>query len=1049
MWSYMNIKQLLFVLSMLLFSQQVIAQDVTVSGRVTDAQTGEPLVGVSILVEGTARGEITNLEGEFQLTVRQGENALIFSYIGYSTSRVTIDGRRVINVQLTPEVTRFEDVVVTAFGIERERRALGYSLQDVDGDDLARSGANNLLNSLQGQVAGVQINRGGGGAGQGSQIFIRGFTSLDPSADNQPLFVVDGVPISNETIESTGRPRGMSNRAIDIAPEDIESVTVLRSAPATALYGVRASNGAIIITTKKGEVGDVRVNFSHSISREDIVNTPDYQNVFGPGFGNEFNPNSFWPAWGNAFADHPTHTQNVNGVPTQFPMQYYNNWKNSMETGIGVNNAINISGGTRNTTFYTSVSDSRNSGVIPNNDWNRTSVRLNGTARTGALTMGASMNFINSGGNRIPFVNFMERLAYWNTTADVRNWRFDDGRHRGDDVLGLGTGRNPIFDAKSNTYVDNVNRLIGNVNASLDVTDWLALDYRIGIDTYSDERTEIEPGPLGLANEFAWSNGFREENTINSRDISSNLSLRFRRNLSEDISFEGRVGSDIFDRQRKTVRARGEIFEIPQFAHFSNAQNIVIGQSLLQRRLLGAFADVNIGWRDIAYVNITGRNDWTSTLAKDNRSFFYPSVSLSVVYSDLLELPEWMTYGKLRVSYAQVGKDAPPYRLSSVYVSPAEFPLGGQRGFTRGATLASPDLKPERTTSNELGLDFRFLDNRISLDVSMYQSNSRDMIINVPVSLSTGFSQLTSNAGDIENRGIELTLRATPYDNRSFRWDIVSNYTRNRNEVLSIMDGVDAVVLGSVSAYIYSPRMQLVPGQSYGAIWGTSYRRFYGAGEQPKDPLVLEKDRPLLIGPNGFPVIDTEYKVVGDALPDWTLSIGNNFVFKNWDLTMNFDIVMGVDKYNKLDQWDAAFGHTTKTLNRTDYVVFDGFLADGSRNTREVWLGIGVDPRDGVNYGAGYHRNVYRLAIEESVEDASYIKLRTLGVGYTLTRQDISSLPFRSLRVGMTANNLLLWTPWSQYDPEAFVSSGSNLIGLVDLAYPGTRSLMFSLNFSF
>ncbi len=1044
----MKIKQLLFAVSFLLFVPLAQAQDLTVSGRVTDAETGEPLFGVSILVEGTTRGVITDLEGDYSITVRPADEAFIFSYIGYRSTRVTIDGRSTINVAMAPEVALFDDVVVTAFGIERERRALGYSLQDVGGDALVSSGANNLLNALQGQVAGVQINRGGGGAGQGSQIFIRGFTSLDPTLDNQPLFVVDGVPISNETIESTGRVRGMSNRAIDLDPNDIESVTVLRSAPATALYGVRASNGAIIITTRKGQAGDVRVNFSHSVAFEDVINMPKYQSVYGPGFGDEFNPNSFWPAWGQKFADNPTFTQNVDGVDVEFPMQYYNNWENALQKGLGVNNSVNISGGSQSATFYTAVSDSRNRGVIPNNTWNRTSIRLNGQAVTGPLTVGASMNFINSGGNRVPFVNFMERLAYWNTSADVTDWRFDDGRHKSDNVLGTGTGRNPIFDAKTNTYEDNVNRMIGNINTSLDITDWLALDYRIGIDVYSDERTEIEPGPLGLANEFTWSLGFREENRINSRDITSNVSLRFRQNITNDIGFEGRIGHDVFDRRRETVRARGSIFEIPQFTHFSNTQDILIDQSLLQRRLVGVYADVNIDWRDIIYLNLTGRNDWTSTLSEENRSFFYPSINLSVVYSDLINLPGWFTYGKIRGSYAEVGKDALPYRLSNVYSSPVDYPLGGQRGFTRGPRLASADLKPERTFSNELGLDFRFLDNRIILDVALYKANSKDMIINVPVSFTTGYSFLTANAGEIENRGVEVTLRTTPFETRDFRWLIVSNFTRNRNEVISIMDGVEAVVLGDMAAYIHRPRMQLVPGQSYGAIWGTSFRRYYGPDEEPKDPMVLEKDRPLLIGANGFPVVDTEYKIVGDALPDWTLSIGNTFNYRNFDFTMNFDIVMGVDKYNKLDQWDAAFGHTEKTLDREDYKVFEGYLADGTPNTREVWLGIGRDPVHNIDYGAGYHRNYYRIAIENSTEDASYIKLRTIGMGYTLTPAVVSNLPFRSIRAGVAANNLILWTPWTQYDPEAFVSAGSNLIGLVDLAYPGTRSLIFSLNFS-
>jgi outer membrane receptor protein involved in Fe transport len=519
--------------------------------------------------------------------------------------------------------------------------------------------------------------------------------------------------------------------------------------------------------------------------------------------------------------------------------------------------------------------------------------------------------------------------------------------------------------------------------------------------------------------------------------------------LSDDFGLTLRVGNDVFDRTSNVVRARGEGFVVPGFSHFSNATDIDIGQTLTERRLIGVYGDLNIDWRDIVYVNITGRNDWSSTLPVENRSFFYPSISLGAVFSDYFEVPDWFTYGKLRASYAEVGKDAPPYSTLGVFVSPGAFPIQGRTGFTKGATIASPDLKPERTVSAEFGFDLRFFENRLGLDFTYYRANSKDMIIPVPVSNATGSARLTTNAGEIQNEGIELTLRATPVQTPDFQWDISSNFTTNRNEVVSIREGVDAINLGQISAYINNPFMQLIPGQSYGAIWGTSYERYYPEGEEPADPRVLEADRPIVIGDDGFPVVNTDNLVVGDALPDWTMNIANTFNYQNWDFNFNLDFVYGVEKYNKLDNWDAAFGHTENTLNREDYKVFDGVLADGSPNTQEVWLGQGEDPETGRDYGAGYHRNVYRVVIEEAVEDASYIKLRSLGVGYSFSDSILENLPFRSVRTGITANNILLWTPFSQYDPEAFVSSGSNLVGLVDLAYPGTRSLMFSLNFSF
>ncbi|TVQ48859.1 MAG: SusC/RagA family TonB-linked outer membrane protein [Saprospirales bacterium] len=1009
------------------------AQDRTLSGTIVDADNGEPLIGANVFIQGTQTGTITDFDGNFSL-VANGAVTLVITYIGYDQKRIEV-AADVNNVEINlSQGVGLDEVVVTALGIQRAERSLGYSVQDVSADNIANTGTNNLLNALQGQVSGVQINRGGGGAGQGSQIFIRGFTSLDPSADNQPLFVVDGVPIDNSTQESFGRVRGMSNRAIDINPADIASISVLKSAPATALYGVRAANGAVIITTKKGEAGDVRVDFSNSVGWQEVINYPDYQDVFGPGFGFESNPNGFWPSWGAAYSETPDLT-------------YYNNWENAMRTGFTTDNTISISGGTEAARFYTSVSNSYNKAVIPNNDWNRTSIRASGDITKGRLNFGASTNFINSGGSRVPFVNFMERLSYWNTSADVTDWRHEDGTMKADNLTGRGTGRNPIYDARTNTYEDDVNRFIGNIRASYALTDWLSINYLFGADLYSDTRTEIEPGPKGLENEFVWSGvgGFREETKINSRDLTSNLSLLLQSRLTDDIGLSFRVGNDIFDRETDLVRARGSNFVVPEFSHFSNARDISIAQRFTQRRLVGVYGDLNLDWRDMIYLNITGRNDWTSTLVEDNRSFFYPSVNLAVVLSDMVNTPDWLTFAKLRASFAEVGKDAPPYSTQSVFVSPAIYPLDDQVGFTRGATIASADLKPERTTSNELGLDLRFFNNRLGLDISFYKANSKDMIIPVPVSNATGQATFITNAGEIENSGIELTLRANVLRRTNFDWNIVSNFTTNSNEVISIRDGVDAIFLGDISAYINRPFMQLVPGQSYGAIWGTSYAR---AGANPES-LVLEENLPVLIGDNGFPVIETTPKIVGDALPDWTWNIFNSFSYKSWDFSFNIDMVMGVDKYNKLDQWDSAFGHTTKTLNRTDYKVFDGVTADGTPNTTRVWLGQGLDPEEGVNYGAGYHRDYYRVAVEQSVEDASYIKLRSLTLGYTLPQNILDRTPLRGLRAAVTVDNILLWTPWTQYDPEAFVSSGSNLIGLVDLAYPGTRSLIFSLNFSF
>jgi len=1008
------------------------AQSRILRGIVTETGTEIPIPGAHVKLSGSSTANLTDIDGSFSMLVA-GAVSLEVSYIGYDSKVVDVSEYQTeVRIELAEGIDLGE-VVVTALGIKRAERSLGYAMQNISAGEITKTGTGNLLNALQGQVSGVHVSRSGGGAGQGSQIFIRGISSLDPGADNQPLFVIDGVPIDNSTQESSGRLRGMSNRAIDINPNDIESVSVLKSAPATALYGVRAANGAVIITTKQGKSGEVRIDYSGSASWQDVVNFPDYQNVFGPGFGFVSDPNGFWPAWGAAYSTTPELT-------------YYNNWENAMRTGFSVDNSLSVSGGNETARFYTSLASSLNKGVIPNNNWNRTSLRASGELTKGKFTMTSGVSFINSGGNRVPFVNFMERLAYWNTSSDVTDWRFEDGTMKADNLSGRGSGRNPIYDAETNTYVDDVNRFIGSINASYKLNDWISVNYLAGMDIYSDQRTEIEPGPLGLQNEFVWSEvgGFREENRINNRDLTSNLSLFVRKKLSNEIIASLRVGNDIFDRQNDLVRARGSDFVTAGFSHFSNARNVSIGQKFMQKRLVGIYGDLNLDWKDVVYLNVTGRNDWTSTLSVDNRSFFYPSVNMAVILNEIFHLPAWLSYTKLSLSYAEVGKDAPPYATQQVYYSPSIYPVDEFVGFSGGKTIASPGLRPERTISKEMGLDLRFFRNKYGLVVNFYQARSKDMIIPVPVSSATGSANFITNAGEIKNQGVELTLRVNVIETTAFKWNLISNFTSNSNKVISIREGVDAIFLGDLSAYLNRPFMQLVPGQSYGAIWGTSYKRY---GADPSS-VVLDKDLPLLIGENGFPVVDNSPKILGDALPDRIWNVYNNFSYKSWDMSFNIDFVSGIEKYNKLDQWDAAFGHTTKTLNRTETIVFEGLTADGKSNTKAVYLGQGISPVDGINYGAGYHRDYYRPSVEQSVQDASYIKLRSLSLGYSLSETMLKRLPFSAFRASVTMDNIILWTPWSHYDPEAFSSSGSNLFGLVDLAYPGTRSIVFSIQLS-
>lgn len=1012
-----------------------------ISGTVTDSETGEALPGVNVFVENTNIGTTTDENGRYQLTVPDDATTLVFSFVGYERLAEDIAGRSEINIQLEPAVELLDDVVVTSFGLEQERKALGYSVQEIDSENLTIGNQSNMVNALSGKVSGVEITNTGGAPGRSSRIVIRGVNSLDPSADNQPLFVVDGVPIDNSTIESTGTPRGMSNRAADLNPNDIESVNVLKGSAATALYGVRAANGAVIITTKRGNAETTQINISSSVGFDRITKYPDFQEVYGQGFSFQHQPESFWPNWGAKIEDVQ---QNIDP-----DWRYYNIWRDAAQTGHQIDNSVNISGGNESATYYASVSNLQHEGVLPFGDWDRTSVRLSGDISPREnFQVRASVNYINSGGLRVLGDRFMESMMYWAPTKDVTNFEKEDGTMRGY-YNNEGSGNNALYQAKYWTYEDDVNRVVGNVTFDYSPTEWFNVLYTLGSDYYSDQRTEIIPGPRGVENEnVVSSTGAIEETRINSRDINSTLHLTFQRDVTDKISTRLRVGNDIFDRSFNNVVSTGNDFVTPLFYHLSNVRDISLNQTIRQRRLIGVYGDLLIDYDDYLYLNITGRNDWSSTLPSDNRSFFYPSVNVGFAFSDIMDLPDYVTFGKLRASLSVVGKDAPVYATSDTYNTPSQFPLNGQVGFTRSNVRGSADLKPEQTTTLEFGTDLRFLDNRLRFDFSWYKSNSRDQIFDVPISNATGYTRVITNAGEIENRGFELQIEGRPVQSGDFAWDVAVNYSRNQSEVIEIAEGINQILLGSSFGYAgSSASIQLIEGEPFGNIYGRSYQRYYENGA-PDDQIYLDSDRPIVIGDDGFPVINTDQLVLGNIQPDWIGSIRNSFSYKNFNVSFLVDAKWGLDVYSQYDNFFTAFGITENTLDREDFRVFDGVTADGQPNTQEVWLGQGVGP-DGVDYGAGYHRNVKRASTEEFVVDASFIKLRNIRLAYSLPQPLITDLGFRGITLSATATNIILYTPFSGFDPESRAGgASSNAQGFTALDYPGVSSLFFSVNLS-
>ncbi|HLR24985.1 MAG TPA: SusC/RagA family TonB-linked outer membrane protein [Fodinibius sp.] len=1023
-----------------------------ISGTVRDAQSGETMPGVNVFVTSNpSTGTSTDENGAYSLTVADDADSLSFSFVGYQSQQVAINGRSTIDIQLQPEIQAFDEMVVTAFGVEQEQRELGYSVQQIDSEQLTAGNDAGVVSALQGKISGVQITNTGGAPGSSSRIIIRGISSLDPGANNQPLFVVDGVPIDNSTIAAGDTPRGLSNRAADINPNDIESVSVLKGAAASALYGVRAANGAVIITTKKGSEGGVSIDFNNTISFDRVNKYPDFQKVYGQGFSGEATTSSFWPNWG----------ARIEAVADTLPgWQYHDIWRDAFETGVKINNSVSVSGGNELATYYASVANLDHDGVMPFSSWGRTSVRFNGDIQPNKnLKIASSVNFVNSGGNRVPADRFMERMMYWAPTKDVTNYEKPNGTMNGYYNDGR-SGTNPIYDAKYSTFKDDVNRVIGNANVSYSFTDWLSASYRFGLDYYSDQRTNITPGPRGIENENVLSStGFITEYRINSRDLNSNFNITFDHDLSEDINLNLMLGNDIFDRDYNQIIASGNDFVTPDFFDLSNTRDISNSQYREERRLIGLYGDMTLSYDNYLFLNITGRNDWSSTLPADNRSFFYPSFNLGFVFTDAFDIPDYFSYGKLRASFAQVGKDAEPYSTGITFTSPDLYPLNGQVGYTRNQEIGSADLKPEITTSVEVGADLRFLDDRIGLDFTWYKANSEDQILTVPISNATGATRLVTNAGEIENRGIEMQLNLRPVQTEDIQWNIRINYSRNRNEVISIREGIESIFLASSFGYAGGgASIQLVKGEPFGNIYGSSYARYYPEGEAPEDPLYVDEDAPILIGEDGFPVSNRNDLVLGNAFPDWIGGLFNEISYKNVSLSFLIDIQQGLDVYSQYGNFFSAFGITELTLDRNDYRVFEGVTADGQPNTQEVWLGQGLDPEGRIDpgtgevrdYGAGYYRNTYRGITENFVKDASFIKLRNIKLSYRLPTSLLETIPFKDITASATASNIILYTPFKGFDPESRSGpAGTNATGFTGLDHPGVSSFAFSLNFSF
>ncbi len=1025
----------------------IVAYGQTITGTVSDV-SGTPLPGVTIVVGGTNIGTTTDFDGNYSISASSGQ-VLRFSYIGMKAKDVTVGSETTVNVVLEEDSTQLDEVVVTAFGVEQKQKSLGYSVTKVDTEDLNLAGQANPVESLQGRVAGVQINRSSGSSGGGVDILIRGVTSINPDRSNQPLIIVDGLALNNDTFSGEVRPSAgsnspnsseqfaFSNRAGDLNPEDIESFNILKGAAATALYGVRAANGAIIITTKKGKQGKAKINLTASTTFRNVKTTPSLQTTYREGFNGQprtlydpdsetgfnrvQNATSFY-SWGPAYSVDSIDLGEGNIVDLSDD-RFYSPY-DIFRTGFNSQLNLSLSGANEKLDYFFSMGNNNEQGILPNTDYTKNNFRLKaGYKVTDNFSIEGSVAFSNSGGRRANGgdKSVMSALSYYSGTFPINDYMNPDGSERD---YSFGIIDNPRYLMETSSLEDDVNRWIGNTTLKWSPKDWVTFTYAAQIDNYSDARNRYVGPDLDGGSQVG---GFILEQNINFTGIESNFLAAFNKSWSEDFTTDLTVGHQLSDAKRTYLEARGEGLNVPGINELGNTTNYFINKTVEQNRIVGLFGELKLGYKDKLFLSVTGRNDWISTLSKDGRSFFYPSVSLAYDVSDLFGENDVFTFGKLRASWAEVGKGPDFGQDGQYFVVDGDFPFAGVGGYRR-STSRGFEIVPERNQSTEFGADLRFLDNRIRLDYAYFNTRVKDQIFGVGTAYSSGYSRIIRNAGDYEVFGHEFLLSADIIRNQDLRWEVILNWSTSEGEVLDIPDDVESIIFAdSGFAGVTS---EVREGDKMGNLYG--YTWTYENGQ-------------LYLDSEGYPVINLDERViVGNAFPDFISSIGSNFNYKGIGLNFLLEWKKGGDLYDAGLRNSIRNGNPLSTLQRDVNVVLDGVMDDGNggfvTNTTEALI------------DQNYYRNsnAYNRASEVLVQDASWVKLRNISLSYDIKSNLIKDLNLERVSISASANNILLWTPFDGYDPEGNqYSAGSNVYGFTGLNIPLSQSYTLGLNVAF
>lgn len=1014
-----------------------------ITGTVTDADG--PLAGVSVVVQGTTRGTQTDANGTYTISASQGE-VIQFSIVGYAAQQVTIGNQTRIDVTLELDASELGEVVVTALGIERERKSLGYAVQEIGGTQLVNARESNLANALSGKAAGVQVARSSNGAGSSAKIVLRGFNSL--TGDNQPLIVIDGVPMNNFTGTTEngyfGAGLDMGNGLGDLNAEDIESMSVLKGPSAAALYGNRAGNGVILITTKSGrKAAGLGITVSSNLGFESIFMKPETQDIFGQGLEGNYDQISTY-SWGPV-ADGRTVTK---WDGTEGRLTVHDNLDQFLRTGVNQNHNVAFQQQYGNTGIYTSVSYLNNASIIPENKFVRTNLTSRATSTFGKddrWSTDVKVQYNNTSGFNRPTTG-RDNSSIYNLQVLPRSLDIGDfaaGTDEFGQMIWYAVGVNmvnPFWRAMNDQNRDKRDRFLLNGSLKREFSDWLSAEIRAGGDLYTNnlERKLWAGSPIAANGQYSTSKQtFRETNY-------SALLIAQKDDVFGNLGGTITLGGNLMHQKWESLGVNVSELEVPNLFYVGNSVGTPgFSQGFTERAINSVYGSLALNYDDYLFLEATARNDWTSTLHPDNRSFFYPSFNLSYVLSDMVEktggnFPSWFSYAKLRASYAEVGNDMGPYQLYNVYAI-GNDPLGNTTANT-GSIFFDETVRSELIRNIEFGGELRFFRNRLALDISWYKSNALYQLIDLPMDPSSGFASRKINAGNIQNQGWEIMANVNVMERESsFRWDATVNFSRNINSIVDIASDLGVNQYGLPGGTFDDLALMARTGGLYGEIWGHKYLRV----KDESSPYFGQ----LLLSGTGLPQRDGEQTLLGDQQAREMVSFINNFSYKNIGLSFQVDGRFGGQMFVGTHVAMQRFGTAAITAPngaREDFIL-PGVVEDGNggyvQNTNSItqqqyFTAISTANNLGIN--------------EEYLYDATNIRLRNIQLSYSLPRSILGSSVVQNARIFASCNNVwMIYSKMDGIDPESTFATGTNALGFENGAPPTMRSFMFGLTVGF